>query len=437
MNSARETALRLLQEHRKKQSYADLLFKERAARLDAREAALCAQLFYGVLQNQYKLDYLIAHFSSVPLKKMQHAVWDCLRLGFYQLAYLDGITPYAAVSETVTLARKRAGERAASFVNGVLRAAVRVDTLPEPPHTPFASYLSIEYSQPIWQIEEYIARLGAEEAHALAKAHNRPAPLWVQINPAKRQLFWDAVRAQEITATPHETIPDCCTLSGAGAIAQCAAFTQGTFIVADPAARLAVWAAAPKPGETVLDACAAPGGKTFMTAFSLQDSGRILAYDQHAHKILLLQTGVDRLGLTCVETASKDAGLYDPTLDAQFDLVIADLPCSGLGVLRKKPDIRFKPQQDADALPAIQTRLLTNLARYVRPGGRLLYSTCTLRHAENEQVTAQFLETHPQYASAPFTLPDPWGSVASGQLTLWPHRDGTDGFYISLLRRLT
>lgn len=194
-------------------------------------------------------------------------------------------------------------------------------------------------------------------------------------------------------------------------------------------------AADPQPGDRVLDACAAPGGKSFAAAIAMADQGEIISCDIHPHKMKLITQGRDRLGLGCITPEVMDAKVFRPEWEGSFDLVIADVPCSGLGVIRKKPDIRYKDPAPLEGLSKIQLDILSNVARYVRPGGALLYSTCTLLWRENQGVVQQFLEKGKSFSLSPFQLPDPIGRVEDGMLTLWPHRHGTDGFFIAKLIR--
>ena len=214
-----------------------------------------------------------------------------------------------------------------------------------------------------------------------------------------------------------------------------AAFQEGRFYIQDAGARLAVLAAGPEPGTRVLDACAAPGGKSFAAAIAMEDRGEVLSCDIHPHKKKLIEAGAKRLGLTCVQAGVLDARSRKPGYENAFDLVMADVPCSGLGIIRKKPDIRYKDPAPLEGLPAVQRAILDNVSAYVRPGGVLLYCTCTLLPRENGEVVDAFLDAHPDFQPEAFSLPAPIGPVEGGRLTLWPHIHGTDGFYIAKLRR--
>jgi 16S rRNA (cytosine967-C5)-methyltransferase len=243
------------------------------------------------------------------------------------------------------------------------------------------------------------------------------------------------LRAEGVSAERHPWLPGCLVLSGTGDVEELSAFRDGLFYMQDAAARLAVTAAGLEPGMSVLDACAAPGGKSFAAAMDMRDEGEILSCDIHPHKKGTIEAGAARLGLKSIRAAVMDAGKHNAQLDGTFDAIIADVPCSGLGVIRKKPEIRYHDPERLKELPEIQKRILSNVSAYVKPGGVLIYSTCTLLRRENEDVVHDFMGAHPEYELEPFVLPDPVGAAEKGMITLWPHIHGTDGFFIAKLRR--
>ena len=434
--TSRTIALRVLVAS-EKGKWADSCLKRELKRnpLDKREAALCTRLCYGVLQNRRLLDFWLAPHSKIPLAKLEDKVRNILRMGAYQALMLDRIPGYAGVSSCVDLTRAISGDRASGFVNAVLRALLRSPRLL--PVGAACERLSVLYSLPEWQVEEYLSLLGEQETEELLRTQNDTPPLWVQVNPLRctAEGLRDALAAEGVKTQPHPWLQDCVNLDAPGDIDELDAFRKGMFLVADPAARLAVMAADPRPGMAVLDACAAPGGKAFLAAFAMGNKGEVKALDIHPHKLTLLRRGCERLGLSIVRPALRDASVFDPALENSADLVLADLPCSGMGILRKKPDIRNKTQLEVADLPALQLRLLTNLARYVRPGGVLLYITCSLRRAENEDVADAFQLARGDFSPLPFPLPEPVGGAPHGRITLWPHRHGTDGFFLAKFRR--
>ena len=382
--------------------------------LNGRDAALAARLFYGTLQNLTLLDYYISAFARGELEPK---VRDILRLGVYQILFMDRIPDHAAVSESVELCRKTGFSRAVGLVNAVLRRITENKSdLPMVPDAGTASYLSVQYSHPLWLVNELIALRGPGGAEAVLRADNEPAPVTIQTNTMKTT---PEALAGLLEAEPCEVIDGCLVLQKGGDFTRSDAFRQGLFYVQDPAARLAVHLAGPEPGMRVLDACAAPGGKSFACAIAMQNQGEIISRDISASKLALVSQGAERLGLPIIRCEAGDATEF---AGADFDVVLADVPCSGLGVIRKKPEIRYRPQTELDKLPALQKRILNNLGRSVKPGGVIVYSTCTWRTAENADVTEAFLRENQQF-------------VKEEERTLWPDLDGTDGFYLCRMHR--
>lgn len=431
----RDTALTCLLAGERQGAWSDGYLRNAIRRdgLFGRDAALCTQLTFGVIQNQLLLDWHIARLSSVPLSKLEAAVRNCLRLGLYQMLCLSRIPVHAAVNESVALAKGHSrNPRSGGLVNAVLRAFDRegAEGHPQPKE------LSIQYSHPDWLVQTFSDLLSREELRAFLAANNTQPPTQAQVNGLKTTL--EALREEleqaGLTARPHPWLEGCLELEGTGNLEELPAFQGGKFYIQDAAARLAVLAAGLEPGMAVLDTCAAPGGKSFAAALSMEGRGKILSCDIHPHKKKLIEAGAKRLGLDCVTARVLDGREIVPELEGQFHVVIVDAPCSGLGIIRKKPDIRYKDPKPLERLPEIQRNILSNAARYVRPGGVLLYATCTLLPRENEDVVAWVLGRQPQFCLEPFTLPGPVGRV-EGMVTLWPQRHGTDGFFMAKLRR--
>ena len=438
--TAREAAFKALTVYKKTGSWTDAVLNNVLTRekLDERESALASRLFYGVVQNMALCDYYIAHFSSVKLFKMQPQVLGILRLSVYQLVFMSKIPVNAAVSEGVELAKKFSNPRAASFVNAVLRKlSANMDRLPAVKAETAAERLSILYSHPEWLVRAFISRLGEEEAEALLKINNEPAIMTAMVNTLKAdvQTVLTSLDKAGAGARAHPWLPDCLELKSAHRLDRLEAFKDGWFYIQDPAAALSVRAAEPKPELSVIDGCAAPGGKSFAAAVLMEDQGSVLSCDIRENKLLRVKDGAQRLGLKCVEPRLLDARELNEKLVGKADLVIADVPCSGLGVIRKKPEIRYKNPAEFEKLPEYQLQILKNLSQYVKPGGVLMYSTCTLLEQENETVVAEFLKSNTDYMVEPFTLPEPLGKIEAGMLTLWPQINGTDGFFISKIRR--
>jgi len=433
---ARETALRCLLACEKQGAWPDGYLRNalRKAALSSRDAALCTRLTCGTLQNRMLLDWHLNRLSSVPTARMEPAVRGCLRLGLYQILFLERVPVHAAVSESVALARQFSrSPKTPGLVNAVLRAADRAkrDGLPEP------EALSIRYSHPAWMVKAFSQILPPDEVESLLAANNVQPSMSAQVNTQKvtARALAEELIAAGVSVTPHVWLPDCLELADTGPVETLPAFQEGRFYIQDAAAKLSVVAANPEPGMNVLDACAAPGGKSFAAALQMRGKGSVLSCDIHPHKRRLIEEGAARLGLSNIAAAVMDAKVFAPAWEGAFDLVIADVPCSGLGTIRKKPDIREKDPTQLEALPRVQWAILENVSRYVRSGGVLLYATCTLLPRENEDVVAAFLRTRKDFHLEPVCLPGPLGK-SKGMLTLWPHRHGTDGFFFAKLRRI-
>ena len=438
--SAREAAFKALGRYRRDGARTEDALNDVLSRgsLDGRDASLCARIFYGVVQNMMMLDFYIDAFSTVRTVKLEPQVLDILRLSVYQLAFLSKIPVNAAVSEGVSLAKKHSNPRAAGLVNAVLRkiAGLR-ESLPEPADGDILERLSVKYSHPLWLVRALSRRLGQDGVEALLKADNADVPVTLMVNTLKTETdsVLRSLRDEGAEAERHPWLTDCVVLHGARGLAQLGAFRDGLVFVQDAAAALAVEAAALRPGMFVIDGCAAPGGKSFSAAVRMRDTGQILACDLQERKLPSIDAGAARLGISIIRTRAMDALTVDESLIGQADAVIADVPCSGFGVIRKKPEIRYKREEELEGLPARQLEIAGNLSRYVRPGGILLYSTCTLLQRENEDVVDMLLSEHPEFDLEPFALPGPVGRAEAGRTTLWPHLHGTDGFFICRLRK--
>lgn len=392
--------------------------------LEPREAAFCTRIVRETLQNLYFIDYYLNLWSNTPTKRLEPAVLDILRISAAQLLFMDRVPPSAAVNEGVKLCAKSGCKRASGLVNSVLRrVSENRDALPEIPGEGTAEYLSTRYSHALWQVRELIERRGYDGARSVLERNNAEPPLTLQTNTIRTtaEELADMLRAAGFEpvagASPGEL-----RLRGAGRADLLPGYSEGLFYVQDGAARLAVRESGVKPGMTVLDACAAPGGKSFGAAIQMNGAGRIISCDVQEKKLRRISDGAARLGLDCIETRRMDARRPEEELIGAADVVIADAPCSGLGVIAKKPEIRFKSESDLEALPGIQLDILRGLAECVKPGGTLLYSTCTLRKCENEDVIAAFLSENS-------------GFEVQEMRTLWPDIDDSDGFFVCRMVR--
>ena len=433
---ARETALNVLIACRKEAGWSNGVLKDYISRdrLDRRDAALATRLCYGVVQNRNLLDFYMAQLLTGKLKDLHPAVRDILHMGLYQLYLMDKIPESAAVNESVDLAKRycKRVRSAPGLVNGVLRSAVRTKgTLKEP------KSWEDKYSHPGDLINELKSYVGKERMEKMLRANNDIPPMVVQVNTLKTttEKLAGMLETAGITAKPHSWMADALELSGTGSIENLDAFKDGLFYVQDPASKLSVLCAQlPKEEIRVLDCCAAPGGKSFAAAIASGGKAHITSCDVHAHKAELIAKGAQRLGLS-ITAMQQDATRFRPEWERSYDTVIVDAPCSGYGIIRKKPDIRYKDIAQMKELPALQRAILEVQARYVKPGGLLMYSTCTLVHEENEGMVASFLNDHPEFHLEPLPLPSPFPKNESGMQALIPGEYDTDGFFISRLRR--
>jgi len=441
--NAREAALKALGLYRRNKSWSDLALGSviKSAGLTPVDAALAAQLVYGVLQNMALCDHYAARFSSIELKKLEPLVLDILRLSIYQIAFLTKIPYSAAVNEGVALVKKYSNPRAAGYINAVLRKIAEAAAGSDLPGVEGdrERVLSIRYSHPEWLVREIVNLLGHDGAEALLAANNaNDTPVTAQVNTLLTDTD-EAIRlllADGVTASRHEWLENCVVMRGSGVITGLEAYKKGYIYIQDAASRLAVVAAGPKKGDFVIDGCAAPGGKSFATAIMTENSCSIAAFDIHSAKLHNLEDNAKRLGIHVIDSVTKDSSEKSDEFIGKADVVLADVPCSGFGVIRKKPEIRYKSEQDTAGFPDLQKKILNTLASYVKPGGVLLYSTCTFMRRENEEVIEYFLRENAQFTLEGYSLPG-IDEVRSGMITLWPHINDTDGFFICKLRRIS
>ena len=434
---ARETALNALIACRKNGAWPNAALKDylQRDRLDSRDAALATRLVYGVLQNREKLSFYLKQFLTGKLSGLHPVVKDILHLGQYQISELDRVPDSAAVNEAVELAKKYCPKQknAPALVNAVLRKAASTrGSWVEP-----VSYAE-RYSHPEDLITLLKKSLPKGKLEPMLIADNTAPQTVVQVNLLKTttEKLVELLENQGIGWEKHPWMESCLILSGVGNLERLDAFREGLFYVQDPASRLSVQCAQLQKSWHVLDCCAAPGGKSFASAIAMEGTGSILSCDIYPHKAELIAKGAHRLGFENITVQCRDAALENPQWLGRFDAVIADVPCSGLGIIRKKPDIRYKNLAELEGLPPLQRAILENQAKYVRPGGVLLYSTCTVLPRENQEVVNAFLADHPEFCTEPLDLPEVFPRNDTGMLTLIPGEYDTDGFFICRLRRM-
>lgn len=407
VSPAREAALYVLGRCRRFDAWSPQTLQAAIERykLTERDAALCTRLCRTVLQNAAYCDHYIGLYCSQGVKRLQPQVLDVLRLGAAQLLFMDRIPVSAAVNEAVSRCR-RTSPKAAGLVNAVLRRiAENRDALPAIPGEGTAEWLAARYSHPLWLCERMVREHGYDFAKAFLASNNEEPPLTVTMNPLRGAECLESVE-----------------LEGSGAVHSRDGFAEGRFFVQDGAAFTSALKAGARPGMRVLDGCSAPGGKSFVSAILMENKGEILSCDLHEKKLSLIEEGAARLGIDIIRTLPMDGSKPYERLRESFDLVIADVPCSGLGVIRRKSEIRYKDEAELARLPEIQLNILRGLSRCVKPGGTLHYSTCTIFPEENGGVAETFLKENPDFER-------------EEERTFWPHLDGTDGFYFCRMRR--
>lgn len=423
MENVRALALSVLEKHADAEQYSNIALDTAIKRhpLSDADRGLLTALVYGVIERKLTLDHLISCLSDRPLRGLDEQTKMLLRLGLYQLQYLDRVPDHAAVNETVSLAPRRSR----GFVNAVLRAHLRNEkrlTLPDAVQMPI-EYLSVKYSFGKEICERFLSVFGMERTESLLGAFNRSAPLTLRVNLLRtsRASLLSRLREAGYEAEPTRESKDGILLPSAP-VSTLPGFAEGEFFVQDEASQLCVRALDAHPGMTVLDACSCPGSKAFGAAISMQNEGRVIACDLHANKLSLVESGALRLGISILTTEARDARAEKAEWTQSFDRVLCDVPCSGFGVFAKKPELRYKDPKQSEALPGIQRAILQNASRFLKVGGRLVYSTCTVLPEENGENIEAFLKEHPQFQCLE-------------QRTLYPDTDGTDGFYYAVLQR--
>ncbi|MBO7304359.1 MAG: 16S rRNA (cytosine(967)-C(5))-methyltransferase RsmB [Clostridia bacterium] len=433
--NTRKLALTLLTEHEELGKYVNLsLSSHRLDGISREEKGFITALLYTAVERKLSYDYYIGALSGRSLDKIDPTTKNILRLGLCQLLDMDGVPAFAAVNESVKLARD-SGERA--FVNAILREADRRrDNLPLPDKTKKPErYLSVLHSFPAWIVKKFISVLGYGDTEALLSRFNslRYTDLTVNTNKISVGDFLEMLRRDGIAAHPCEVSPLTVRIDESVDPRLLPGYSEGMFFVQDAASMAAVSLLSAVDGELLVDVCAAPGGKSFAAAVMMHGGGRVKSFDLHESKISLICDGAKRLSLDNITASVRDALEPDSKMLGSADAVICDVPCSGLGVLGKKSDIRYRSCEGVDALPELQYSILSVAASYLKPGGRMIYSTCTLNPDENEKVFNRFLENHPDFSATDFEI-GKWRSCG-GHFTFYPHIHETDGFFVGLIHK--
>ena len=399
--------------------------------LDTRDRSFVSNLFYGVIERQLTIDYQLSLYLSKPLKKLKPEVLSILRLGAYQILFMDKVPDSAAVNESIKLSKKNGASFASGLINAVLRkVSSKGIILPENKNTD--EYYSVKYSCPLWLVKKWISEYGAEDTASFLEASLGSAETYIRVNNTK-------ITEDELIILLEKENVDCektynkntlkINLKGQD-IEKLESFRMGCYHVQDMASQLCAKALCAREDDIVFDLCSAPGGKAYTVAETMNDKGKVLCFDIYENRVNLIKNGAKRLGLSCIEGRVGDASEFNPSLGLA-DKVLCDVPCSGLGIIRRKPEIKYKSEEELSDLPLIQYSIIDNASKYVKNGGRLLYSTCTLSKAENEDIVAKFLKYHKDFK--PASLFNDNDNCTS--MTLMPHKNESDGFFIACFER--
>ena len=441
----REGALSILYEINEKGAFSNIAINRelRNKSYNRLDKNLITELVYGVLENQIYIDYIIEQFSTVKIKKMNSYTLNLLRLGIYQLFFLEKIPDFAAVNETVDLSKKYC-RKTTGFINGILRNIQRNKEnikLPSPDKN-ITEYLSIKYSHPQWLVKMFLNNFDEDFTEGLLKANNAVPDLYVRINTLKItvedciKLFIDG----GYTIEQNSFIEEAVIVKGLHGIEQSDLYKRGYIQIQDLGSMLVTKILDPKEGDFVIDVCSAPGGKATHIAQLMNNRGDIIARDIYDHKLELIEKNAKRLGISIIRTEKFDGSVLDKNMLNKADKVLVDVPCSGLGIIRRKPEIKYRKQySDIRAITALQYDILKNASRYVKPGGVLVYSTCTISPAENEDIVRKFLIHNPDYTLA--DIEDKYrdffpGKHPENMIQLYPNIHSTDGFFISKMERI-
>ncbi|CCQ50230.1 16S rRNA (cytosine(967)-C(5))-methyltransferase [Crocosphaera watsonii] len=444
-SNARQLALKILLKIDRKNSYTDVALNRalNQSNLSSSDRSLCTELVYGIIRHQRTLDSLIDQLGKKKAQQQPPNLRRILHIGLYQLRYLDHIPPSAAVNTSVDLAKDNKLQRLSGVVNGILRQYIRTtqgnhDPLILPNDT--LKKLAIQYSFPDWIIETWLQKWGEETTEKMCHWFNQSPNIDIRVNPLKTNLetLQTQLTSAGVNVTPLGRFPCALRLKGKiGTIPTLPGFSQGHWTVQDTSAQLVSYFLDPQPGETIIDACAAPGGKTTHIAELMGDQGTIFACDRTPSRLKKVQENAQRLELNCIETVVGDSRYLQQFIN-KGDRVLVDVPCSGLGTLHRHPDIRWRQTpENIRELTSLQLEILNQAAQWVKPQGTLVYSTCTLNPPENQEIIQIFLSTHshwkieppnPHWAFSPFLTSSQW-------IQMLPHKQDSDGFFMVKLKK--
>jgi len=439
IGNTRDAALTILMAVEKQQAYSNLLLHQTIEKyeIDPKDRALLTELTYGTLQYKMTLDYYLQPFIK---GKLDDWVLQLLRLSLYQIHYLDRIPDHAAVNEAVNIAKKRGHKGISGAVNGILRSILREGVRSTEEITDDVERLSIETSHPLWMVKRFVSQYGFETTEKMLIENNEPPVQTLRVNLFKRTVeqVLSLFTQEGYTVAQSNIIPECIYLIN-GQAAKSTAFEKGFITIQDESSMIPAYVLQAEPGMTVLDMCSAPGGKTTHIAEKMKNTGKLVAMDIHQHKLKLVKENADRLGFSFIETVEMDGRkALEVYPEESFDRILVDAPCSGLGVMKRKPDIKYtKSEKDFTTLKPIQLNLLESAYKLLKPDGILVYSTCTVDREENEGTTELFLQEHPdmELQAFPEVIKNIKEQPKDGILQLFPQDLRSDGFYVAALHK--
>ncbi len=435
-NSPRQKAFEILFRIHTSNAYSNLTIDTYLQKnnMDARDKAFVSALVYGVCERQITLDYNLSQYLKQPLKKLKPEVLIALRLGAYQLLFMDKIPSSAAVNESVNLVKANRASFASGLVNAVLRKIMTNGLVL--PDKKDKNYLSVKYSCPQWLVDMYCSAYGCDNGEEILKSSLGEVPVYIRVNTTKTtdENLILSLEKEGIIAGKTGYVENALKLTKPGAVESLQSFKDGCFHVQDISSQLCCKALGAEEGDSVLDVCSAPGGKTFTICESMNDTGSITSCDIYSSRVNLINDGAARLNLSSVRTVVNDASVFNPSLGF-FDKVLCDVPCSGLGIIRRKPEIKYKSPDDIDKLYSLQYLILCITSRYVKENGTLIYSTCSLNPKENTEVCRRFLQENKEFVLCDIPHADKFGVVEDKMLTVLPHMYDSDGFFIAKFER--
>lgn len=441
MVNPREVALKILVDINEKKAYSNIELNKMDKDMEHRDENLVREIVYGIIENKLYIDHIISKASKIRLKKIHPYILEILRMGIYQILFMDKIPNSAAVNESVKLAKKYGHKGTIGYVNGILRAITRdKDKFLEIDESDKAQFISIKYSHPKWMVERWIKEFGTDFTEKLCKANNETPSLNIRVNTLKTNKKELILKLTEKGIKLKEALyaDDCLIVDEVNNITNLQEFKDGLFTIQDESSMLVAQIMDPVEGSTALDVCSAPGGKSTHMAQYMGNKGMIISRDIFDHKIKLIEENSKRLGIDIINVENYDALTKDKKLIGKIDYLLLDAPCSGLGLIRRKPEIKWnRLEEDVSILSKLQYDIIDNIKDYIKPGGTLVYSTCTIEKEENINIINKFISENPDFKLKSiydrFIFKENLNSLKDGYIQLFPHLHNTDGFFIAKL----